>query len=1072
MPNPDDLLDSPERPQQPGLRERITAAQPQSDAGAGAVRQRIADVAARQAPGDLRQQLTNAAPQQQQQARAVSERLAAGPTESPLRQQLRAAAPQQAADARAVAQRLAPPTLTDVIQPGNVNPSLRDDLARNSLQAQNDAKTVQARLNAGAPPATAQPDLRAQITAAAPQAQADAQAVAQRLNAGAQPAQPAPSPLRERLMARAAAAPSAADQALRARMNPGTIAQAAQQAVPPAPAAGGIVDGATGRPVPTGTPGAPARFPAGAPSAQPAAAPTATPAAASQSPAAGIRDAAGRPVPTRIPGTAPGQMPAATPSAGTIRPDVGSLRATVGLPPTPPGAGAAGAGAAAAGVAGAAARAAGTAAPGAAPAAAAAAPAAEAAAAAAAPAAATAEAGAGANASRLARTAYSVGKLAGANKALLGRAGVVGLAAQAGTHYNDYKLNEPGVDSSAGGTMKALFTGDFAGAGKSALKGFKETAMDLGSAAAGLADYVIPGNAPVSRAYDQMLHEKLGDKLVPHPSVIADMARGQPAPAAKPVPAAAPEAAKPVEKPAAKEAAKPAAKETAKPAAQPAASAAPQPNLSNMAANARDEALGAIDNEEASDPRAVYYETVNHNDGTTTYETRDRGQIVVKDGAALSPEDQQRIETYKGRQSERDGIEQRYQQMLQHLQGGGDGVVPPSSGVVADAARASGGGNAHVAAFVQQYGEAAKAAGDKLGVDPNLLLTQWGHETGWGKSVIPGTNNLGNIKAVKGQGGVAATDNMTGSRDNYAQYASPHEFADQYVNLVQSRYPGAVGAGSDMGKFATALKAGGYAEDPAYVNKLQAAYKTVQGAGGGAAAAPAQVAPAGPVPGARDYRDPLGGMVQVIDMTNGNVNVTKPGMGSVFDGMSMDEYNNVRAAMAKNPQLANRLQVTERGPAVDGLPMPSNVLAGGDGAMAQYAHSVAQGQRIAANPTLGKTIEEATRGEFANRGHQIAANAQLGVADKQTAAQQKVAEIQAAMHRYIKKDGGVNKDTGVQEPDSIFDQSTGKTVRELPPEHIALRQAQIAADGGGDVAAINAHLQSMYPHLSVTPKKK
>jgi hypothetical protein len=132
--------------------------------------------------------------------------------------------------------------------------------------------------------------------------------------------------------------------------------------------------------------------------------------------------------------------------------------------------------------------------------------------------------------------------------------------------------------------------------------------------------------------------------------------------------------------------------------------------------------------------------------------------------------------------------------------------------------------------FAATYGPAAQRAGQRLNVDPNTLLGQWGLETGWGKSVIPGTNNLGNIKDFSGSG-VAATDNLTGSQDKYRSFASPDEFADHYAGLIERKYPGAIGAGSDAAKFAGALAAGGYAEDPRYANKVVAAANTVGKAG-------------------------------------------------------------------------------------------------------------------------------------------------------------------------------------------------------------------------------------------------
>ncbi|HCP79691.1 MAG TPA: hypothetical protein DIU11_18745, partial [Pusillimonas sp.] len=135
------------------------------------------------------------------------------------------------------------------------------------------------------------------------------------------------------------------------------------------------------------------------------------------------------------------------------------------------------------------------------------------------------------------------------------------------------------------------------------------------------------------------------------------------------------------------------------------------------------------------------------------------------------------------------------------------------------------------ATFAKQYGGIAQKVGQRLNVDPSILLGQWGLETGWGKSVIPGTNNLGNIKDFSG-GGVAAIDNMTGSNDNYRAFETPDAFADHYAGLIERKYPGAIGSGKDPLKFAQALKAGGYAEDPAYIRKMVNVTKAVRKAPG------------------------------------------------------------------------------------------------------------------------------------------------------------------------------------------------------------------------------------------------
>ncbi|VWD60992.1 flagellar rod assembly protein/muramidase FlgJ [Burkholderia aenigmatica] len=131
---------------------------------------------------------------------------------------------------------------------------------------------------------------------------------------------------------------------------------------------------------------------------------------------------------------------------------------------------------------------------------------------------------------------------------------------------------------------------------------------------------------------------------------------------------------------------------------------------------------------------------------------------------------------------------------------------------------------ADVQGFIQQFGPVAAAVSQRIGVAPDVLLGQWGLETGWGKSVVPGTNNLGNIKGL----GVAAKDNQTGSVDQYRAYSSPLDFGNDFVNLIANNYKNAIGKGSDAAGYAGALKAGGYAEDPKYVGKLSSAVDMVR----------------------------------------------------------------------------------------------------------------------------------------------------------------------------------------------------------------------------------------------------
>ncbi len=123
-------------------------------------------------------------------------------------------------------------------------------------------------------------------------------------------------------------------------------------------------------------------------------------------------------------------------------------------------------------------------------------------------------------------------------------------------HFNDYKLKDPGVDSSLGGTMRAFIQDkkdqlaaapgtpehEFTTLPKTRAslgKGLLETGMDLGSAVADTADYLVPGKAPVSTWYNNKLRETFGDQLQPHASVEQQGAQGARAVAAgvKPIPA-------------------------------------------------------------------------------------------------------------------------------------------------------------------------------------------------------------------------------------------------------------------------------------------------------------------------------------------------------------------------------------------------------------------------------------------------------------------------------------------------------------------------------------------------------
>ena len=107
------------------------------------------------------------------------------------------------------------------------------------------------------------------------------------------------------------------------------------------------------------------------------------------------------------------------------------------------------------------------------------------------------------------------------------------------------------------------------------------------------------------------------------------------------------------------------------------------------------------------------------------------------------------------------------------------------------------------------------------GVNPDFLIGLAKLETRMGEATIKGdtdTYNLFNIKDFSGKG-PRANDKAEGSRDAYRQYESYDDSANDLVDMLARKYPKALEAQTPE-QFATALKQGGYATDPDYVNKV------------------------------------------------------------------------------------------------------------------------------------------------------------------------------------------------------------------------------------------------------------
>ena len=120
-----------------------------------------------------------------------------------------------------------------------------------------------------------------------------------------------------------------------------------------------------------------------------------------------------------------------------------------------------------------------------------------------------------------------IGKAAGQGMRALGKLAPVAAGVDVVSRLGDYRIDDPEVDSSVAGTLRAVKAGDFGGAGRSLSKGALEAGMDVGSFAANTADLFVPGDAPVSRAYDRMLRGAFGDQLISNSGNTPDAGAGR-----------------------------------------------------------------------------------------------------------------------------------------------------------------------------------------------------------------------------------------------------------------------------------------------------------------------------------------------------------------------------------------------------------------------------------------------------------------------------------------------------------------------------------------------------------------
>jgi flagellar protein FlgJ len=173
--------------------------------------------------------------------------------------------------------------------------------------------------------------------------------------------------------------------------------------------------------------------------------------------------------------------------------------------------------------------------------------------------------------------------------------------------------------------------------------------------------------------------------------------------------------------------------------------------------------------------------------------------------------------------------------------------IAPAPNLQPPASSLQPGGHAAVAAskadFIRSMRPHAERAGQKLGVDPDVLVAQAALETGWGSAVPCNNNgdcsfNLFGIKASSQWSGQTASVPTIEFEDGVAvrkpqrfrAYDSAAASFDDYAKLIggSGRYQAALGTHDNTAQFAQALQNGGYATDPQYANKIASVVREVK----------------------------------------------------------------------------------------------------------------------------------------------------------------------------------------------------------------------------------------------------
>lgn len=152
-----------------------------------------------------------------------------------------------------------------------------------------------------------------------------------------------------------------------------------------------------------------------------------------------------------------------------------------------------------------------------------------------------------------------------------------------------------------------------------------------------------------------------------------------------------------------------------------------------------------------------------------------------------------------------------------------------SGGTSASAAKVKPAKNADSRAdWVASMLDYARPAAQRLGLDPAFLVAHAAQETGWGKGVHD--NNYFNITgSYHGKARARGDTNAAGKKitQKFRVYDSPEQSFSDLADLLERRYKGVRGA-RDALSYGSALKAGGYAEDPGYAKHIAERYAELQ----------------------------------------------------------------------------------------------------------------------------------------------------------------------------------------------------------------------------------------------------